>query len=280
MDLHRIVEELLAYCVHTEPTFRSSESLSAYERQRLENMRRNQAYLFSLGLVDRPSLAPPPPPRQPRVPKRDRPPVKPTRRSDRQASRPAMYEPEEIRERRPIRHPRLTPRIIGVAGGHACPSLEGYDLYDGCSSRSRARHMLSRTKRYADIDPAVREEVLAQFGGDLPRREDGTFQFVQLIEKHGHWHYRASFERLDYGSFCEAKLASFVSCYARLYRKSREEVWQDLGIVNLDDLPEDCLASSESQSPASSLSLRPRRVQTSEQKSLVHPGVYLAPGRG
>jgi hypothetical protein len=113
--------------------------------------------------------------------------------------------------------------------------------------------MLSPTKTYTDIDPAIREEVLSRLGGDLPRREDGTFQFVHLIEKHGTWHYRASFQRIDYGTFCQPELASFVSCYARIYpNKSREEVWQDLGIVNLDDLPEDCLASSASQSPASS----------------------------
>ena len=126
--------------------------------------------------------------------------------------------------------------------------------------------MLSATKTYADIDPELKKEVLSRLaGGEMPRRDDGSYQFVHLIEKHGTWHYRAVFQRIDYGTFCEEKLAAFVANVARLYpNKSREEIWGELGIANLDDLPEGCLVSqsSQSESPASSqvesYSLRPR----------------------
>ena len=267
MDVHRIVTDLLAFCGYAEPTFRSSESpLSAYELQRLENIRRNQEVLASLGLADQPSLVPPPP-RPPRIPKRDREATEPSRRSDRQRHQTPMYTPEEIPER-PIRRPRPISRTTGGGGGgRACPNLDNYSEFEGCSGRSRARHMLSRTQLFADIDPVIRQDVIAHFGGEMPRRLDGSYHSVYRIELHGTWHYRAMFQGIDYGTFCEPELAAFVSCYARRYpNKSREDVWQHLGIVNLDDLPEDCMAesqssrdqSSSSQDHSASYSLRPR----------------------
>eukprot|EP00966_Prymnesium_polylepis_P074657 1732543-Prymnesium_polylepis.1 len=133
-----------------------------------------------------------------------------------------MYTPEEIPER-PPRRPRPSTNTSG-GGGRPCPNLDGYTGYDGCSSRSRARHALSPTKSFTNIDPAIQEELLTRLGGEMPRREDGSYAFVHLIVKNGHWHYRASCRRIDYGSFCEEKLAAAVANYARLHpAMSRED---------------------------------------------------------
>ena len=82
----------------------------------------------------------------------------------------------------------------------------------------------------------------------MPRNADGRFRYVYRIEEHGSWHYRAvvTFGRSvhDYGTFCEEGLAAFVANYGRVHTvKTREMCWEEIGIVNIDDLPSDCLDS-------------------------------------
>ena len=103
--------------------------------------------------------------------------------------------------------------------------------------------MLSKTKSYADIDPAIKEKVISRFGGKMARNADGTYRFVAYIELNGAYNFRSSFGQGDYGSFCDEDLAAFVSNYGRMFPVlTREQVWEDLGIVNLDELPEECFA--------------------------------------
>ena len=97
------------------------------------------------------------------------------------------------------------------------------------------RHFFSHTKSYADIDPAIRTDTLEKLGGAMPKHEDGSYRLVAMIAKPSGWHYRATFGLGDYGTFCEPELAAFVANYGRLYPlKSREEVWAELGIVDLN----------------------------------------------
>jgi hypothetical protein len=239
-------------------------SLSAYEQERLANIERNRQVLIALGL-ERP--VPPPierPPPRPRIPKRMR---EPTRRSDRARKLTPLYVPEEeIPDR--SRRPRA-PRTNG-GGGRACPSLEGFTNFENCSARSRARHMLSATKSYADIDDDIKELVFSRLGiTEMPKDDHGNYRFAYRIVKFGKWHWRSAYSGKvgNLGTFCEPELAAFVSNYARAFpQKSREEVWSDLKIVNLDDLTEDCLAETQtsqeqdesSSSQGQSYSLRNR----------------------
>jgi hypothetical protein len=114
----------------------------------------------------------------------------------------------------------------------------------------------------------MKDAVFSRLGySELPQLGDGRYQFVALIEKNSSWHFRSTFGKGDYGTFCDPRLACFVSLYGKAFpSKTREDVWAELGIVDIDRLPEECLGSprSEVQSSADSshqiesYALRPR----------------------
>ena len=109
--------------------------------------------------------------------------------------------------------------------------------------------MLSKTKSYADIAPEIRERVLERLGGEMPRSANGHFKHVYHIERQGTWHFRAAVKIggfvQDYGTWCDEMLAAFVANYAKVYPvKTREQCWEDLGVVNLDALPQEFCESA------------------------------------
>ena len=120
-----------------------------------------------------------------------------------------------------------------------------YKEYIGCSERSRLRHALSRTKTYDDIDPSIRQEVLDKLpDGQMPASghgDDIKYKYVSYIVTSANtWNFRATFGRGDFGSFCEPKLAAFVSNYAIQHPNlTREQVWEKLGIVDIDRVDTD-----------------------------------------
>ena len=225
------IQKLLAFSVNRSVTYRSAE-LSEYEKERLKNIERNNEILRSLGLLDSPTptLTPPPAPRvrRPRIVQ------EPTRRSERTRKDTQYFEPlEEL----PKRARTASSSQRASHQRRPCHSLEGFTEFQNCSARSRLRHKLSKINGIEDVDPNIVRETLDSIGGSFPTAGDGSYRFVHYIAKTGHWHFRSSFGRGDFGTFCNAELAAFVSNYARLHpSKTIEQVWVDLGIVNIDDV--------------------------------------------
>ena len=232
-----VVHNLLSFCFPNNIAYRSAEELSEYEKERARNIEENNAKLAALGLLNTPP-APKVAPlrlRAPRVVGGEQ-----TRRSERTRHEVSYFEPEELPKR-----PRRDGRAFHQS--RSCPSLEGYADFEGCSARSRLRHKLSSVKRVSDIDQGLLDRTLESIGGSLPLRADGTYQFVAYITAvNGTWHFRSTFGRGDFGTFCDPELAAFVSNYGRLHpSKTRETVWAEIGIVDIDSV-NDCHDDSES----------------------------------
>ena len=250
-----VVDKLLSFRVANNVTYRSaskkrgrkgrrtadtrgaphrSADLSDYEKERARNIEENNAKLAALGLLNPALSAPeraPPRLRVPRVVGQE-----PTRRSVRTRHEVSHFEPAKEIPDRPRRHQK---RVLHQ--NRSCPTLDGYTDFEGCSARSRLRHKLSHAKQVSDIDKTLLDRTLERLGGSLPLRADGTYQYVAYITAtNGTWHFRSTFGRGDFGTFCDPELAAFVSNYGRLHpSKTREEVWAEIGIVDIDSI-NDC----------------------------------------
>ena len=201
----------------------ASEGLSEYEKQRSLNMERNQRELARLGLADDSFMVRKSSTSRPRTPKRS---VEPTRRSNRQRGMPSQLHP--TLEDRPVsKKPRR--RVVS----RTFREMIDDGVFDGCSTRAKLRYKLSATQRYDQINQALKDSILARTNGELPTDGHGKYIGVTRIESGGKWHYRATFGKGDYGTFCEAEMAAFVSQCGKLLRISREEVWKRIGIVDL-----------------------------------------------
>lgn len=199
----------------------ADEGLSTYELERLANIRRNQMVLKSLGLDE--SM-------------RDE---APQRRQYRKRTRPSAPSRQSLRVRQtppvptdPVLHSE-TRRHRRAHRRGALPPTADDGSFVGCSPRARLRHQLSTVQRYANIDEALKRVVLASNGGGLPRDTRGNYVGVARIESGSGWHYRATFGKGDYGTFCEPEMAAFVSLYGKNFELPREVVWHRIGIRDL-----------------------------------------------
>lgn len=211
-------------------------ALSEYEEQRLANIRRNQEMLASLGLASDEETAPVRTTvRRPRAP-----PGEPTRRSRRIADlpeQPAAVEPQPLPEERRVRRRVATPAASSSEQSFISAmsaELDGRIGNENCAQRARIREFLSRP--IEQIDRAILEEI-----GTLPLRPDGTFMYVYNIpqRRDNTFAFRATMWSKDYGLYCTERLAAIVARYAQMHpEKSREEVWANIGIVDLDNIDE------------------------------------------
>ena len=143
--------------------------------------------------------------------------------------RPIAAEPQPLPEER---RGRQGPEQSFVSAMSA--ELDGRLGNENCAQRARLREFLSRP--IEQIDRAILEEI-----GTLPLRPDGTFMYVYNIPqtRDNTYAFRATMWSKDYGLYCTERLAAIVARYAQLHpEKSREEVWADIGIVDLDNIDE------------------------------------------
>ena len=204
--------------------------LSAYEEQRQRNIERNQAVLHSLGLAQ-PMI----PAREPKKRPRNTTPPEPTRRSLRNAptrdeAGPSTSSDAVVPSAPPpsLDRPRSRPRI-------ALPAAPEDGEFPGCSHAARQRQ---GTRRYAQIEPRIRDRVLShpEINGEMPRPDGIKYKYTSYIQTPSGWNWRATFgPQGDYGSFCEPEMAAFVAWYGKLFGLSREAVWSTLGLIESED---------------------------------------------
>ena len=239
------------YALLSHTYYQSSANISAYELERLENIRRNNEHLESLGiqpLRDEAAAAP----AQRRTYTRRRP-TEPTRQSLRFRSESA---PSASSDAAPTHSARSSKRR------RTKQPVAAYDgSFVGCSNGARLRHQLSETKRYSDIDPALKARVFREAYAKkitstpdevLPKDDQGKFIGVSRIETSNGWHFRSTFGKGDYGIFCEPEMAAFVTLLGKTSGKSRELVWRELKLYNPNEADEVDDSEEDAPDPISS----------------------------
>lgn len=217
------------YALLSHTYYQSSANLSDYEIQRLENIRRNNAQLESLGI--RPLSEPASAPTRRTYTRRTT--SEPTRQSMRIRTEPVPTPPPEAAptQSRPSSKRRREKLPVAAYDGS----------FVGCSNGARLRHQLSETKRYSDIDPALKARVFREAYAknitsapdeELPMDDYGKYIGVSRIQTNNGWHFRSTFGKGDYGIFCEPEMAAFVSLLGKTSGKSRELVWRELKLYD------------------------------------------------
>ena len=105
--------------------------------------------------------------------------------------------------------------------------------FAGCSEIAQARHQESVTKKYMDVD----EQIRAKF--PILQKDDGSYTYTWKGRSSSGWYYRATVRIpgtrtvANYGIFCDEQLAALVGVVGRTTGKSKEAVWEMLGIAEV-----------------------------------------------
>ena len=220
----------------------STEEISDYEKQRLENIRRNKAVLDQLG-IEQDKV----PPKTKRMYKKRDKNAQPTRSSTRKRNTTSYDEDDDDYDRKTKKTKKLkksqrTPpksvaqRMTRNNKMHETATFGAN--YVGCSKPARIRHMISTTDSYEKVPPAILKEVLEHNKGILPQ-ENGKYKFVSYHKLKKTSHYLATFGNGDYGTFCDPRLAAVVAHYGKLHPElTREQVWEIIGIRDMKACPD------------------------------------------
>lgn len=232
-------------------------SLSEYELQRLENIKRNKGVLDSLGLGETEKS------KHPRRPRSSEWPSEPTRVSEREKKAPSSYDEsidryeKEIQDKkREQRRRALEAKQKGVKAlkteyrlearkqirGRRPVPLSWLPLVDDdlrfprCGKHARVRHKFSKTKSFSDIDKTIYEETMKKLPGEKMEFKNGKYSYVWYEKKSETFRAHGGQAGLNLGTYCEPEMAAFVSNYWRVNQTlTEEEVWKNLGIIDIED---------------------------------------------